>query len=36
MGEQARLWHLYNDALPFRRALAESLRSYAEEVRHGA
>ena len=36
MGERARLWHLYNDALPFRRALAESLRSYAEEVRHGA
>jgi predicted nucleotidyltransferase len=26
MAERARLWHLYNDALPFRRALAESLR----------
>ena len=36
MVERARLWHLYNDALPFRRALAGSLRSYAEEVRHGA
>ena len=32
MGERARLWHLYNDALPFRRALAESLRSYAERA----
>lgn len=36
ISERARLWHLYNDALPFRRALAESLRSYAEEVRRGA
>jgi predicted nucleotidyltransferase len=36
MSERARLWHLYNDALPFRRALAGSLQSYAEEVRHGA
>jgi predicted nucleotidyltransferase len=34
--EQAKRWHSYNDALPFRRALAESLRSYAEEVRRGA
>lgn len=32
MRERARLWHLYNDALPFRRALAESLRRYADEV----
>ncbi|MCS6883453.1 MAG: nucleotidyltransferase domain-containing protein [Oscillochloridaceae bacterium] len=30
---RARLWHAYNDALPFRRALEESLRRYAEEVR---
>jgi hypothetical protein len=33
MQERARLWHAYNDALPFRRGLAESLRRYAEEVR---
>lgn len=31
--QRARLWHSYNDALPFRRALAESLRQYAREVR---
>lgn len=31
--ERARLWHRYNDALPFRRGLAESLRRYAEEQR---
>jgi predicted nucleotidyltransferase len=30
--EQARLWHRYNDALPFRRGLAAALRRYAEEV----
>ncbi len=36
MRERARLWHLYNDALPFRRALAESLRRYADEVLRGA
>jgi predicted nucleotidyltransferase len=34
--QQARLWHSYNDALPFRRALAESMRRYAEEVRDGS
>lgn len=34
--ERARRWHLYNDALPFRRGLAESLRRFAEEVRHHA
>ncbi len=32
--EQARLWHRYNDALPFRRGLANSLHRFAEEVRH--
>lgn len=31
--ERARLWHCYNDALPFRRALAASLRRFADEVR---
>jgi predicted nucleotidyltransferase len=31
--ERARLWHSYNDALPFRRGLAESLRRFAEEAR---
>lgn len=36
MGERARLWHLYNDALPFRRALDESLRQYAREVLHAS
>lgn len=36
MRERARLWHLYNDALPFRRALAESLRRYANEVLRGS
>lgn len=36
MQERARLWHLYNDALPFRRALAESLRRYADEVLRGS
>ncbi|MDW8213097.1 MAG: nucleotidyltransferase domain-containing protein [Roseiflexaceae bacterium] len=36
MRERARLWHLYNDALPFRRALAESLRRYADEVLRGS
>lgn len=36
MQERAHLWHLYNDALPFRRALAESLRRYADEVLRGS
>jgi predicted nucleotidyltransferase len=31
--ERARLWHAYNDALPFRRALDASIRRYAEELR---
>lgn len=31
--ERARLWHCYNDALPFRRGLAESLRRFAQEAR---
>jgi predicted nucleotidyltransferase len=30
--ERAKLWHRYNDALPFRRGLAAALRRYAEEV----
>jgi predicted nucleotidyltransferase len=33
MAQRARLWHLYNDALPFRRALAESMGRYAQEIR---
>lgn len=33
LNERARRWHLYHDALPFRRALAQSLRRYAEEKR---
>ena len=31
--EAARLWHLYNDSLPFRRAMREQLREFAENVR---
>ena len=31
--EAARLWHLYNDSLPFRRAMREQLRKFAEDVR---
>jgi predicted nucleotidyltransferase len=33
--ERGRLWHRYNDALPFRRGLAAALRRYAEEVQSG-
>ena len=29
-------WHVYNDALPFRRAQAEALRKFAEEHQYGA
>ncbi len=31
--EAARLWHLYNDSLPFRRAMREQLREFANGVR---
>ncbi len=34
--ERARLWHLYNDSLPFRRAERERLREFARSVRDGA
>lgn len=34
--ERLRLWHLYNDALPFLRRQREALLAYAEEVRRGA
>lgn len=34
--QRARLWHAYNDSLPFRRAAREQLRQFAEEVRRGA
>lgn len=30
--ERARLWHAYNDALPFRRALDASIRRYAIDI----
>jgi predicted nucleotidyltransferase len=33
MGERARMWHAYNDSLPFRRAARQRLREFAEEVR---
>ncbi len=32
--ERARLWHAFNDSLPFRRAAREQLRQFAEEIRH--
>jgi len=34
--QRARLWHLYNDSLPFRRAERDRLRAFAEEVRAGS
>jgi predicted nucleotidyltransferase len=32
--ERARLWHAYNDSLPFRRAAREQLRQFAEGIPH--
>jgi predicted nucleotidyltransferase len=34
--QRARLWHAYNDSLPFRRAARQRLREFAEEVRRDA
>ena len=34
--ERARLWHAYEDSLPFRRAVREDLRRFADRVRRGA
>jgi hypothetical protein len=34
--ERLRAWQLYNDALPARRALRDSLRRTVEEWTHGA
>ncbi|HET9768576.1 MAG TPA: nucleotidyltransferase domain-containing protein [Thermoanaerobaculia bacterium] len=34
--ERLRLWHLYNDSLPFRRLLRRQLADFAAEVRRGA
>jgi len=34
--ERLRLWHLYNDSLPFRRLLRQRLAEFAAEVRRGA
>jgi len=34
--QRARLWHAYNDSLPFRRAARQQLREFAGEVRRGA
>jgi len=31
--ERARLWHTYNDSLPFLRAAREQLRQFAKEIR---
>jgi predicted nucleotidyltransferase len=35
-GQRARLWHVYEDSLPFRRAARQRLREFAEEVRRDA
>jgi predicted nucleotidyltransferase len=32
--ERARLWHIYNDSLPFRRAAREQLRQFAKGIPH--
>jgi predicted nucleotidyltransferase len=32
--ERARLWHAYNDSLPFRRAAREQLRQFAQGIPH--
>lgn len=34
--ERARLWHVYNDSLPFRRVRRRLLADFAAEVRRGA
>jgi predicted nucleotidyltransferase len=34
--ERSRLWHLYNDSLPFRRAARERLREFVRSFRDGA
>ena len=33
--ERSRLWHAYNDSLPFRRAARQQLKQFAEEFQHG-
>jgi uncharacterized protein len=33
--ERLRLWHRYNDSLPFRRAERQKMHEFAEEVRRG-
>ncbi len=33
--ERSRLWHLYNDSLPFRRAAREQLKHFAKGIQHG-
>jgi predicted nucleotidyltransferase len=35
-GERVRLWHLYQDSLPFLRAARRQLAAFAEQVRRGA
>jgi predicted nucleotidyltransferase len=34
--QRARLWHAYNDSLPFRRAARQRLHDFAEKIRRGA
>jgi predicted nucleotidyltransferase len=34
--ERSRLWHAYNDSLPFRRALREEIRKFVREARDGS
>lgn len=34
--ERLKLWHRYNDSLPFRRAERQRLHEFAEEIRGGS
>lgn len=34
--ERSRLWHAYDDSLPFRRALREQLKAFAREAQDGS
>lgn len=34
--ERSRLWHAYNDSLPFRRAARQQLKQFAEGIQHGS
>ncbi len=34
--ERSRLWHAYNDSLPFRRAARKQLKQFAKEIQNGS